>query len=126
MPVELGPDLALNVGDRVTVGLRAEELAFQPLNSSVDASTNATIITTLPTGTDWYYRVKFEEHEVMVRDNDHPGLRSGEEVRLAALPSPIKVFGADGRLILAPAGSQVGGAVVNSQKHISSGSEVSL
>jgi ABC-type sugar transport system ATPase subunit len=91
--------LRLRAGERVTVGLRAEELRLLPPDSANGAATPATVVAALPTGTDWYYRVRFGEHEVMVRDNDHPGLRSGDQVRLAAYPNPIKVFGADGRLL---------------------------
>ena len=67
-------------------------------SDSTVPATNAEVTATLPTGTDWYYRVRYGDTEVMVRENDHPNLAPGSSVRLAAFPNPIKVFGADGLL----------------------------
>lgn len=78
-------------GDSVKVGLRAEEFRFADDASGYAAP--ATILAALPTGTDWYYRVRVGNAELTVRENDHPNLASGAEINLQALPNPIKVFG---------------------------------
>lgn len=85
-------------GSAVTVGLRAEEFGFVSGSEGALPTTEAEVTATLPTGTDWFYRVRYGDTEVMVRENDHPNLEPGSKVSLAAFPNPIKVFGENGRL----------------------------
>lgn len=115
LTVPLAGAVGLQRGSGVTVGLRAEEFGFVSESDSTVPATNAEVTATLPTGTDWYYRVRYGDTEVMVRENDHPNLAPGSSVRLAAFPNPIKVFGADGLLVpvtatAAPTGHAQGAA----------------
>ena len=87
----------LDHGNSVTVGLRAEEFGFVSAEGAVPFA-EAEVTASLPTGTDWFYRVRYGDTEVTVRDNDHPNLEPGSTVNLAAFPNPIKVFGDSGRL----------------------------
>jgi len=87
----------LDHGNSVTVGLRAEEFGFVSAEGAVPFA-EAEVTASLPTGTDWFYRVRYGDTEVTVRDNDHPNLEPGSTVNLAAFPNPIKVFGDSGKL----------------------------
>jgi len=84
-------------GDTVTVGLRAEE-ALLHLDARTGAA-EAEVLAALPTGADWYYRIRLGTTALTVRDNHQTGLRGGDRVWLEATPSPLKVFDAGGTLV---------------------------
>jgi len=98
LTVPLAGVTGLTSGSTVTVGLRAEEFGFVSGSTDAAPATEAEVTASLPTGTDWFYRVRFGDTEVMVRENDHPNLEPGSRVNLAAFPNPIKVFGENGQL----------------------------
>ncbi len=98
LAVPLDGVVDLSEGSTVTVGLRAEEFGFVSATEVGVPSAEAEVTASLPTGTDWFYRVRYGDNEVTVRDNDHPNLEPGSTVHLAAFPNPIKVFGESGRL----------------------------
>ncbi len=99
-----GAVLDAQPGERLTVGLRAEELRLEPESAAGRASVR--VVSVLPTGADWYYRVALGDDVVTVRDDRHPGLREGDEVWLVAAPNPLKAFDADGRSRTAPSGRE--------------------
>ncbi len=86
-------------GERVTVGLRAEEVSLSTAGG--DGRAQAEVVSVLPTGADWYYRVRMRtadgDHVLTVRDNAAIGLREGDTVWLSAAPTSTKVFDAAGR-----------------------------
>lgn len=100
VPVPRG--LPGTVGDAVTVGLRAEEAALH-LEPHPDTA-EARVIASLPTGADWYYRIRVGSVAMTVRDNHQTGLRGGDTVWLEAVPNPLKVFDGAGMLIEAEKG----------------------
>ncbi|HET8986747.1 MAG TPA: ABC transporter ATP-binding protein, partial [Trueperaceae bacterium] len=97
---------ALPVGARVTVGLRAEELKIEREAGAGRAA--AQIVSVLPTGADWYYRLTVHldgaEHVVTVRATEAVGLREGDAVWLEAVPVSVKVFDAVGRSLTSATG----------------------
>jgi iron(III) transport system ATP-binding protein len=98
------PELAGSRG-AVTVGLRSEEFRLGPV---AEGRARAWVESVLPTGADWYFRVRLEGGEVLtVRDNAATGLREGDEIGVEADPSPLKVFGPDGRSLTAPASGDI-------------------
>jgi ABC-type sugar transport system ATPase subunit len=98
----------LRAGEMVTVGLRAEELRLAREAGAGRAS--AEIVSVLPTGADWYYRLAMplagEQHIVTVRATEAVGLREGDQVWLEAAPVSVKVFDAAGRSLTAATGAQ--------------------
>ena len=102
--LEDGASLDAQPGERLTVGLRAEELRLEPASAAGRAPVR--VVSVLPTGADWYYRVALGDDVVTVRDDRHPDLREGDEVWLVAAPNPLKVFDADGRSRTTPSGSE--------------------
>jgi iron(III) transport system ATP-binding protein len=87
-------------GEPLTVGLRAEELRLEREAAAGRAAVR--VLSVLPTGADWYYRVGFGDEIVTVRDDRHPDLREGDEAWLVAAPNPLKAFDAEGRSRTAP------------------------
>jgi len=112
----------MSAGKGVTVGLRAEEFGFVTAGAGGGLATEAEVTASLPTGTDWYYRVRYGDTEVTVRENDHPNLEPGSRVNLMAFPNPIKVFGEDGRLaaVTAPQQGETAGHGGTAQKEVAS------
>ena len=110
--IPLTAPLGVATGSAVTVGLRAEEFALEPIASASQGGSGAraTITSVLPTGSDWYYRLDLAGHDLTVRQNEHPDLRLGDEVHLSARPSPLKVFDGDGRSLTGGAGLSDEGA----------------
>jgi len=111
LTVPLVAPLPVAAGDPVVLGLRAEELRLQTVAHGDGASGAAgagsargTITSVLPTGSDWYYRLDLAGHDLIVRQNELPDLRLGDEVWVTAAPAPLKVFGADGRTLTGAAG----------------------
>jgi iron(III) transport system ATP-binding protein len=106
MVVPLKAPLPGGAGVEVVVGLRAEELRLTPVRDGDAAAGRArgAISSVLPTGSDWYYRVTYGGEELIVRQNEAPDLRLGDPVWIAAEPSPLKVFAADGRALTPIAG----------------------
>jgi iron(III) transport system ATP-binding protein len=104
--VPLTTPLDARPGDDVVVGLRAEELRIAPAldGEAARGRAHGAISSVLPTGSDWYYRVSCGGHELIVRQNDAPGLRLGDSVWIEAEPAPLKVFAADGRALTDVAG----------------------
>ena len=104
--VPLTAPLGAGPGEDVIVGLRAEELRLTPAAAGDAAGGRArgAISSVLPTGSDWYYRVSCGGDELIVRQNESPGLLLGDPVWIAAEPAPLKVFGADGRALTDIAG----------------------
>ena len=104
--IPLAAPLGVSIGSAVTVGLRAEEVVLAPHDDAAagEFSARATITSVLPTGSDWYYRIDLGGHDLTVRQNEHPHLRLGDEVFVTARPSPLKVFGSDGRSLTGIAG----------------------
>jgi iron(III) transport system ATP-binding protein len=105
--VPLSAPLPVAAGSDVVLGLRAEELDLTPIAEMPDAPGRARgrISSVLPTGSDWYYRVAFGGGEdLIVRQNERPDLRLGDDVYVAAVPAPLKVFGGDGRSLTGAAG----------------------
>ena len=105
--VPLPVPLPVAAGSDVVLGLRAEELDLTPIAEMPDAPGRARgrISSVLPTGSDWYYRVAFGGGEdLIVRQNERPDLRLGDDVYVAAVPAPLKVFGGDGRSLTGAAG----------------------
>ena len=93
--VEDAERLEAQPGEQLTVGLRAEELRLEPEPAAGSAAVR--VVSVLPTGADWYYRVALGDDVVTVRDDRHPDLREGDEVWLVAAPNPLKAFDAEGR-----------------------------
>jgi iron(III) transport system ATP-binding protein len=92
-------------GGAVTIGLRAEELRLTA--DAADGHAPGRVESVLPTGSDWYFRVRLAQgpHAVVtVRDNEAATVREGDEVWLKAVPSPLKLFALDGRSLTAPGG----------------------
>jgi iron(III) transport system ATP-binding protein len=114
LSIPLATPLAVPAGSPVVVGLRAEEFRLQPITPASGevglGEGRATITSVLPTGSDWYYRLDLAGHDLTVRQNEHPDLRLGDQVSVAALPSPLKVFAADGRALTGAAGLAPGAA----------------
>jgi len=112
LTVPLAAPLPVAAGDPVVLGLRAEELRLQPVahgdgagdGARAAGGARATITSVLPTGSDWYYRLDLAGHDLIVRQNELPDLRLGDEVWVEAAPAPLKVFGADGRTLTGAAG----------------------
>jgi iron(III) transport system ATP-binding protein len=109
LTVPLVAPLPVAAGERVVLGLRAEELRLRPVDGAGASDgdgggARATITSVLPTGSDWYYRLDLAGHDLTVRQNELPDLRLGDEVWVAAAPAPLKVFGADGRTLTGAAG----------------------
>ena len=106
--VPLAAPLPVAAGDPVVLGLRAEELRLQPVahgdGARAAGGARGTITSVLPTGSDWYYRLDLAGHDLIVRQNELPDLRLGDEVWVEAAPAPLKVFGADGRTLTGAAG----------------------
>ena len=90
-------------GEPVTVGLRAEELSL--VREAAPGRAAAEVVSVLPTGADWYYRLNLRladgTHVVTVRDNLAVGLREGDGVWLEAASSGAKVFDSLGRSLTA-------------------------
>jgi iron(III) transport system ATP-binding protein len=111
--VPLAAPLAVAPGSGVFVGLRAEELGLTPVAEAPEAPGRARgrVSSVLPTGSDWYYRVAYGAGEdLIVRQNERPDLRLGDDVWIDAAPAPLKVFGGDGRALTGIAGVSGGGA----------------
>ena len=93
-------------GEKVTVGLRAEEVRLMPGSGPGRAA--AEVVSVLPTGADWYYRLKIlagSGHQVLtVRDNAVGGLHEGDNVWIEAAPTSVKLFDSEGRSLTAPGG----------------------
>lgn len=89
--------LGLRAGDSVALGLRPEELhlAAEP----IDGDAEVEILAALPTGADWFYRVRLGSEALTVRDDEHPDLAPGDRRWLRARPQPLKVYRPDGTLI---------------------------
>ena len=123
LTVPLDAPLDAEPGERVFLGLRAEELQLSRVEDAGDASgagaagdgngraraaasggARGTITSVLPTGSDWYYRVDVAGESLIVRQNDLPDLRLGDVVWVLAAPAPLKVFAADGRSLTGAAG----------------------
>ena len=104
VPLEAPLDAA--PGERVVLGLRAEELRLAPIVNGEAAAGRArgTVTAVLPTGSDWYYRVELGAADLIVRQNELPDLRLGDAVWVAPEPAPLKVFAADGRSLTGAAG----------------------
>ncbi len=95
VPVRSSDRLQAQRGERLTVGLRSEELRLEAEVAPGRASVR--VASVLPTGADWYYRVGLGDDVVTVRDDRHPDLREGDEAFLTAAPNPLKAFDRDGR-----------------------------
>jgi len=108
VPLEAPLDAA--PGERVVLGLRAEELRLAPIVNGEAAAGRArgTVTAVLPTGSDWYYRVGLGAADLIVRQNELPDLRLGDAVWVAPEPAPLKVFAADGRSLTGAAGLATG------------------
>jgi ABC-type sugar transport system ATPase subunit len=120
LTVPLEAPLGVAAGAPVTVGLRAEELRLSAVGAdghaaSVDGApggapggatgrARGTVTSVLPTGSDWYYRVALGGHDLIVRQNELPDLRLGDEVGVTADPAPLKAFDPDGRSLTGAAG----------------------
>ncbi len=91
-------------GEKVTVGLRAEELSLA--GDAAPGRARAEVVSVLPTGADWYYRLHLPSADgpliVTARDNRAAGLREGDVVWLGAATTSVKVFDAAGRSLTAP------------------------
>ena len=94
--------LDARAGERLTVGLRAEELWLE--REAAHGRAPVRVLSVLPTGADWYYRVGLGDAVLTVRDDRHPDLREGDEAYLVATPNPLKAFDDQGRSRTAPAG----------------------
>lgn len=93
------PFAGLKDGERVTVGLRAEDVRLAALAGEGRAA--AEVVSVLPTGADWYYRVALDagSHVVTVRDNSAVGLRERDRVWVEAVVGGVKVFDSLGRSV---------------------------
>lgn len=93
------PFAGLKDGERVTVGLRAEDVRLVALAGEGRAA--AEVVSVLPTGADWYYRVALDagSHVVTVRDNSAVGLRERDRVWVEAVVGGVKVFDSLGRSV---------------------------
>lgn len=92
------PFAGLADGERVTVGLRAEDVRLVAVGGEGRAA--AEVVSVLPTGADWYYRVRVGDEVVTVRDNTAVGLSEGDRVWVEALAGGVKVFDASGRTVI--------------------------
>src|SRR5690606_29464550 len=85
-------------GEKVTVGLRAEEVRLMPGSGPGRAA--AEVVSVLPTGADRYYRLKMLDgsvHQVLtVCDNDDSGMHECDNVRIAAATTSVKLFDSEG------------------------------
>ena len=110
LSVPLEAPLAVAPGERVVLGLRAEELHLRRAEPDAAPGTRArgTVTSVLPTGSDWYYRVDVVGHGLTVRQNELPDLRLGDTVWVEAAPAPLKAFAADGRTLTGAAGWDTG------------------
>ena len=89
--------LAVRPGDDVTIGLRPEELRLA--SEPIDGDAEVEIVASLPTGSDWFYRVRLGDQAVTVRDDEQPDLVPGDRRWLRARPQPLKVYRPDGILV---------------------------
>ena len=100
------PVQGMATGEKVTVGLRAEEVRL--MQQSGPGRAAAAVVSVLPTGADWYYRLQIAvgsgQQVLTVRDNAAGGLHEGDTVWLEAAPTSVKVFDGAGRSLTAPAG----------------------
>jgi iron(III) transport system ATP-binding protein len=94
LQLTLSPGIAVTKGEKITVGLRAEELRLHPTPSPSWAEAHVT--TALPTGSDWYYHIKMNSKTLIVRQNDTPNLQPGDVVYVEAIPDTLKLFDSNG------------------------------
>src|SRR5690606_16554923 len=107
------PVHGMAAGEKLTVGLRAEEVRLMPQSGPGRAA--AEVVSVLPTGADWYYRLQVAaasgQQVVTVRDNAAGGLHEGDTVWLEAAPTSVKLFDGAGRSLTAPGGRAAPAAV---------------
>jgi len=90
---------ALEAGAEINIGIRPEDIEIRPIAESPDAKYKGEIYSVLPAGSEWYFKVVWEDKIITVSEHSGMDLEQDDQVAINIEAETIKLFDNQGLLI---------------------------